>query len=320
MLKILVTGSTGFLGYHLVKALIRKKFNVKCFVKNEQKARILPDGCEIFVGNITNKHDCYLATRGVDIICHLAAQMRKKGIPNFQYWKVNFEGTKNIVEAAKKENVKQFIHCSTASIIGPVGNQPLDERHSSYDCDNIYKLTKTEAEKFVWLNRKELPITIISPEFIYGPGCYHYLPLFMAIRKKRIAIIGNGSNFHQPTYVTDVVKGFLLAINNKKAIGEKFIIAGNEIITSKDLIMKIAQEMGIDLKLAYIPYWPIKIIFPIFSHILPIPEGAVDFFIKNHMYSIKKARNILNYEPKVNLDTGVKKTITWFKATYGQSL
>jgi len=309
MIRILVTGSTGFLGSHLAKVLAKEGFSVRCFVRNKEKLKTLPKNCEVFIGNITSKQDCISATENVDIVCHLAAQMRERGIPEQQYWMVNVEGTKNILEAAKKKGVRQFIHCSTASIIGPVKGYPLDEGYSSYDCDNIYKLTKAEAEKIVWSSREEIPITILSPEFIYGPGCFHYLSLFQAIKKRRIAIIGDGKNIHQPTYVSDVVDGFLHAINNKKAINEKFIIAGNETVTSEDFIIKIAQKMGVDLKPLHIPLWLAKII----SSVLPIPEGTIDFFTKNHMYSIEKAKNVLKYEPKINLDYGLEKTVSWFR-------
>jgi len=315
MARILVTGSTGFLGSYLVRKLVKERFSVRCFVKNKEKIKNLPRDCEIFIGDITSKQDCNFAAKNIDIICHLAAQMRENGIPEQQYWNVNFEGTKNILEAAKKENIKQFIHCSTASIIGPVLGHPLDEKYPHYDCDNIYKLTKAESEKFVLKNREEIPITVISPEFIYGPGCLHYLSLFKAIKERKIAIVGNGKNKHQPTYVTDVVDGFLLAINNRKAIGEKFIIAGNKIVTSEELIIEIAKSMNVKLSLIHVPFLPFKFLSPF----LGIPEGAIDFFNKNHMYSIEKAKNILNYKPKVSLNHGIEKTIGWFKTTYRQN-
>jgi len=309
MVRILITGSTGFLGSHLVRSLVKERVSVRCFVRDKEKIKSLPQNCEVFVGDITSKQDCNYAVKNIDIVCHLAAQMRERGIPEQQYWRVNVEGTKNILEAAKKEGVKQFIHCSTASIIGPVREYPLDENYSHYDCGNIYKLTKTEAEKIVWSSREEIPITILSPEFIYGPGCFHYLPLFQAIEKRRIAIIGSGENTHQPTHVNDVVDGFLHTINNKKAINEKFIIAGSEIVTSEDFIIKIAEKMSVDLKPLHIPLWLVKMI----SSILPIPEGTIDFFTKNHMYSIEKAKNVLKYKPKVDLDRGLEKTVSWFR-------
>lgn len=314
MLKILVTGSTGFLGSHLVKALIRKNLNVRCFVKNGQKAGILPDDCEIFVGDITDDQSCYRATKDIDIVCHLAAQMRKKGIPEKDYWKVNVRGTKNILLASLKENVRQFIHCSTASIIGPIKDATLDESYPNYDCSNTYKLTKVMAEKMVLSRRDRIPITILSPEFIYGPGCLHYLPLLVAIKEKKIAIAGSGKNIHQPTYVSDVVQGFLLAINNKRVIGERFIIAGEERITSEALIMKMAKIMGLKFKPYHIPLWPLKLLSPI----LPVPQGVVDFFSNDHMYSIKKAKNILNYKPRVNLEHGIKNTVEWFNKIYSK--
>lgn len=312
MKKILITGATGFLGSYLVRELV-KKFEVRCLVRDKNKAKALPTCVEIFYGDIIDKRACHLAVKNIDIVCHLAAQMRKGKIPEYWYWRVNVDGTKNILEASIKENIDQFIHCSTASIIGPIrGRTPLNEEYPYYDCSNIYKLTKAEAEKIVLRNKDKISITVISPEFIYGPGCFHYLPLFKAIRERKIFIVGSGNNLHQPTYVTDVVQGFLLVIGNKKAIGEKFIIAGKENITSKELILKIAKEMRINIKLFHLPVQPLKLL----SQFLPIPPGAVDFFTTNHIYDISKAEKVLRYRPKVSIDEGIRKTVQWLNTLY----
>lgn len=313
MKKILVTGSTGLLGQYLVKKLVRK-FEVRCIVRNKEKTNLLPTNVEIFVSDIVRKSDCNFAVKDVDVVCHLAAQMIEIGIPSKRYWEVNVVGTKNILEAAIKENVSHFIHCSSASIIGPVDKSRLDENYPYYDCSDIYKLTKMLAEKIVLNNKEKIPITIISSEFIYGPGCFHYFPLFKAIKEKKIFIVGKGDNLHQPVYVTDVVNTFLLSINNKKAIGEKFIIAGIENITSKELILKIMEKINLNYRLFHIPLWLARIA----SHILRIHPGAIDFFTKNHIYSISKAKKILGYEPKVNIDKGIENTVKWFEKAYLQ--
>jgi nucleoside-diphosphate-sugar epimerase len=319
MSNILVTGATGFIGSHLVENIV-KKHNLRCLVRTNSDTTFLKKlGVEINFGDLTKKETLHGVTKDIDVVFHIAAQMRKWNLPANVYWNINVTGTKNILEESLKENVNQFIHCSTVSIIGPFKGKPLNENYTSYNTSNIYNKTKAEAEKFVLSYRSLMPITIIYPDLIFGPRNFNYLPLFRAIKHKKIQFIGNGDNFHQPTFVSDVVQGFMLVFKNKKAIGEKFIIVSEKPITTKEMIYTISDEFDVKISPLHIPLNLAKMgrfvlegLGQMLNFEPPLTQAIIDFFTINHAYEISKAKKILGYKPKITFKEGVKKTIEWY--------
>jgi len=319
MSEILVTGGTGFIGSHLVENLI-KKHNVRCLARPSSDTTFLKNlGVEIHFGDITKKETLQRITKDIDIVLHLAAQMRKWSLPEEVYWDINVKGTKNILEMSLKENVDQFIHCCTTSVIGHVKGRPLNESYPFYDMRNIYNKTKAEAEKIALSHRNSIPVTVIYPDLVFGPRNFNYLPLFRAVKSKKIQFIGSGDNFHQPTFISDLIQGFMLVLKNKKAINENFIIASENPITSREMIYTIADEFDISISPLHIPLPLAKIgrfVLEGLGRMLNfepvLTQAVIDFFNVNHAYDISKARKILGFKPKISFEDGVKITIEWY--------
>ena len=317
--NILVTGASGFIGSHLVENIV-KKHNVRCLVRVNSDTTFLKKlGVEINIGDLTKKQTLHGITKDIDVVFHLAAQMRKWNLPENIYRDINVTGTKNILEASLKESIDQFIHCSTASIIGPFKGKPLNETYTSYNTRNVYNKTKAEAEKIVLSHKNSIPITVIYPDLVFGPRNFNYLPLFRAIKHKKIQLIGNGDNFHQPTFVSDIIQGFMLVFKNKKAIGEKFIIASEKPITSREMIYTIADEFDVKISPLHIPLnlakmsrFVIEGLGQMLNYEPPLTQAIIDFFTVNHAYDISKAKKILGYKPRINFKDGVKRTIEWY--------
>ncbi|GAH14262.1 unnamed protein product, partial [marine sediment metagenome] len=149
-----------------------------------------------------------------------------------------------------------FVHCSSAGVLGAIKNPPADESYP-YNPSNIYEKTKAEAEKLVlkYHHEQGLPVIIIRPEFVYGPGDMHVLGLFKAIQKKRFFIIGDGNSTLHPTYIDDLIHGLILCMDKQRAIGEIYIIAGERFVTVKELADIIAEELNVSLSKIHIPIW-----------------------------------------------------------------
>lgn len=319
---VLVTGATGYTGGHLVKKLLREGSKVRALVRSKEKeGELKKSGIEVVSGDIRDERAVDLAVKGVDMVFHLSAVFRTAGLKNKDYWDVHVNGTENILSASVKYNVKRFIHCSTIGVHGGVNKIPADEK-SPFSPGDIYQLTKLEGEKlaFQYWRDKGLPVVVVRPAGIYGPGEMRFLKLFRAVNKGIFFMIGNGEVFWHPVYIDDLINGFLLAGKVSGIEGEVFIIGGNEYVTLNKLVSAIADALKVTLKKIYIPAWPIQLAGSIcetfckpFGIEPPIYRRRVDFFTKNRAFSIEKAKQRLGYLPQFDLTAGLKITAEWYR-------
>mgnify|MGYP001024622387 CR=1 FL=1 len=321
-MKVLVTGGTGFAGSHLVSRLISDGFEVRVIARSQKKAEKLKErGVEIILGDITDKDVVKEAVNGVKKVYHLAANWRTAGVPDKVYWDVNVGGTRNLLEASIRENVERFIHCSTMGVHGHVDEIPSNE-NTRYNPGDIYQVTKLEAEKLAlnFYREKGLPVSVIRPCAIYGPGDMRLLKMFRAISKKRFIMLGSGETLYHMVYVTDLAEGFRLAADKEEAIGEPFLIGGEEYVSLNKLAEMIAREIGVSSPRIHFPVWPVELLGTIVEKICiplkiepPIYRRRVLFFTKDRAFDISKAKNILGYKSKVDLKTGIKNTVKWYR-------
>jgi nucleoside-diphosphate-sugar epimerase len=320
---VLVTGGKGFLGSHIVSQLSALGETVRVFSRPPEKKSQKPEisGNNVVWGEIREPKAVEQAVEGVDIVIHLVSNFRKGGSDKKEAYGVNVEGTNNVLEAAKKFGVKQLIHCSTIGVHGSVLSIPANEE-TAFNPGDLYQETKLIAEQRVWDFYREtgLPITVIRPISLYGPGDLRMLKLFRMIQKGRFVIVGNGDVFFHPAYIDDVVRGFLLCLNNEKAIGEVFILGGDEYLTLNELCEAIATELNVNPPTLKVPLAPVLGLATLFEQICeplgiepPLHRRRVSFFQNNRAFSIDKAKRILGYEPQVSLKEGIRQTIQWYK-------
>jgi len=170
--RVLVTGGTGFTGYHLSKRLLQKGHQVVALDNQPglfyQKLQDL--GAEIVLGSITDRGLVNQVVTNCDVVHHVAAAFRKINVPKQVYWDVNVEGTRYLLEAASEKNVKKFVYCSTQGVHGHVDNPPGNEQ-TPIEPEDYYQYTKYEgevvAQEFI---KQGLNVTILRPTAMYGPG------------------------------------------------------------------------------------------------------------------------------------------------------
>ena len=182
--------------------------------------------------------------------------------------------------------------------------------------------TKLIAEQKVWdfYQRTQFPITVIRPISLFGPGDMRMLKLFRLIKKGRFFIVGDGEVLFHPSYIDDVVRGFLLCLGNQKAVGEAFIIGGEGYLTLNELCAMIAKELRVEPPKVYLPMAPVlalataceKICVPLGIE-PPLHRRRVSFFQNNRAFSIEKVKQILGYSPEYSLEEGIRATIDWYQ-------
>jgi UDP-glucose 4-epimerase len=319
-MKVLVTGGTGFVGKHLVRLLINRGALVRMLVRKTSTIEEFKKmGVEFVYGDITDKSSLHRIVEDIDIVYHLAAQMGNWRISDRRFYAVNVEGTMNVLEASLSSNIRQFVFCSTPGVQGK-GHRQAPET-LQYKPPYAYEATKCQAEKLAlrFYEKHGVPVTVIRPDFVYGPGDMRRLPLYRAIKKKRFCVIGDGRSVLHPTYIEDVIQGFYLVAGNPLSFGEIYNIAGPRLVTVKDYVHTIAKNLGVSpprLRIAK----PIALIAAYIlegmSHFTGkepyVSRSKIEFLTRDHGCDISKAKNQVGYEPVVNLQVGIQQTVDWY--------
>ena len=218
----LVTGATGFTGFNLTRYLLERGERVNVIVRDRKKLLDLADNpsLTIFEGNIYDESVVNDAMKGVDKVLHIAAIYRTSGIPDQVYWDTHVKATDLLMEAALKENVKRFVHTSTVGVHGDVGTgKPVDET-APYSPGDVYQQTKLEAELNVhkFYKEKGLPLVVIRPTAIYGPGDLRLLKLFKIASHKISPILGDGKIRYHMVYIDDLIHGRSLSERSRRQL------------------------------------------------------------------------------------------------------
>ncbi len=322
-MRALVTGANGFTGSYLVKNLLGKNYTVRALVRKTSNLDLLKDlDVEYVYADLAKDEISKDIMKDVDVVYHVGAAFRTEGVPQSYFWDVNVEGTRKLLEAAKETNVKKFVHCSTVGVQGDIKNPPAKETHP-YNPGDYYQESKLDGEKLAlkFFKEKGLKGTVVRPVGIYGPGDTRFLKLFKFINNGKFRMIGSGNVLYHLTFVEDLVEGFVLAGEKEEANNEIFTIGGNSYLTLSELVEKIAKILDKPVPKSSIPVWPVWIAGALCELVCkplgispPIFRRRIDFFIKDRAFDISKAKNILGYNPKVDLDEGLKRTADWYKA------
>jgi NAD dependent epimerase/dehydratase len=310
--QVLITGSDGFIGSHLVERFLKENCKIRAFVyynsfnswgwldslSKEQLNKI-----EVFPGDIRDSYTVRKAVKDVDIICHLAALI---GIPYSyiapeSYVDTNVKGTLNIIQAAKEYNPEKIIITSTSETYGSALKIPIDEEHP-YQPQSPYSASKIAADHIAmsYYYSFKLPISIIRPFNTYGPrqSARAIIPTIITqILKKREEIeLGNLYPTRDLTYVIDLCEAYIKMCQTSDIQGQTINIGSSKEISIKDLVYKIKELMNSD----------IKIVSSTKRH---RPETSE---VSRLCADSKKAFDLLNWAPKYSLTDGLKATIDWF--------
>ena len=310
--KILVTGADGFIGSHLTEALVRKGFAVRAFVMYnsfghwgwlEQSPPEIKEAVEIVAGDIRDRAFVRQAVKGAHYLIHLASLI---AIP-FSYLAeesfvdTNIKGTLNLLQSARDSGVEKFIHTSTSEIYGTARQTPMDEHHPAVG-QSPYAATKIAADAMAEAFRRsyDMPLTILRPFNTYGPrqSARAVIPTIISqiaagAEEIRLGSLTPRRDF---TFIEDMVRAFVTAVERDNLSGEVINIGSGEDIAIGELAEKIA---GLAQK-------PVKIIED------PERVRPENSEVQRLVCNRSKAERLLGWRPETSLDEGLKKTIDWF--------
>jgi nucleoside-diphosphate-sugar epimerase len=322
---ILVTGSTGFIGGHLIRHLMRQKQKIRVLIRKKSQYENMGKSTRIepFYGDLTDVSSLKGIMQNVDVVFHLASIINANREHKEIYWNTNVFGTQHLLELIRRERrqVKKFIFCSSVGAMGPLASIPADESTPCFP-HNVYEQSKCEAEKIVedYREKEGIPVSIVRPSWVYGPADMRTLKLFKAVMNGRLIIFGNGKTLIHPVYVGDVVQGLVLCAFENISEGQTYIIAGERSLEVSELAAHIAEyghrripRFHFPLSLAKLLAIPFEMVYTPFSKRPPVSRRSFEFFSKDQSFSIVKAKKELGYTPKTDLAKGLNITIRWYR-------
>jgi len=307
---VLVTGADGFIGSHLVEALVAGGCKVKALsVYNSfnywgwlENINCLKQ-VEVLNGDVRDPHFCKHICKDVDVIFHLAALIAipYSYVAPDSYVDTNIKGTLNICQAALENGVKKVIHTSTSEVYGTAQYVPIDEKHP-LQAQSPYSASKIGADAMAmsFYNAFNLPLTIARPFNTYGPrqSARAVIPTIItqiANGKKKIKL-GDVSPTRDFNYVEDTCRGFIALAQSEKAVGQTVNIGSNFEISVGDTLNLIKKIMKSDVEFITEK-----------ARIRPGKSEVFRLWCDN-----SKICELTDFKPKFTIEQGLKATIEWF--------
>ena len=302
-MKFAVTGGSGFIGSHVVDHLIAAGHEVVVI-----DHRVKPHRADVQFEDvdISNLSAVIQASKGCDHVFHLAAVSNVNYAYKYPVYTVelNITGTTNLLEAARLNGIRRVFFASTVWVYtGTRGNGVLTEDEPFYlpEAGHIYTTSKIASEMIVhnyWQLYKQ-PFTILRYGIPYGPRMREELVIPILIRKalqgEPITIHGDGSQYRNYVYIDDLAVAHVLALGDR-AENQVYNLEGSQKITLRTVAETINKLFGGNLRINYVPARP------------------GDYSGKE--VSAEKAREELGWEPKIDFEEGMRRTIEWFTEKY----
>jgi UDP-glucuronate 4-epimerase len=316
-MKILVTGTAGFIGFHLAKVLLERgdevvgidNFNDYYDVSlKEDRNKILEeyDNYKLYRLDISNLKELkkVFKENKFDKVCHLAAQAGVRySIENpYVYIDSNVVGFVNIINLTKDNNIKDFIYASSSSVYGNTKEVPFSEDVDVNEPISLYAASKRSNELMAYTYNHLFGLNTIGLRFftVYGPWGRPDMAIFKFVKNitegKEIDVYNYGKDLKRDfTYVDDIVDGIIRALDSDYE-NEIFNLGKGSPDELGEMIEIIEDELGIKAK----------------KNLLPMQKGDVMVTYSD----TSKSKRMLGYDPKITLKEGIGKFVEWYKEYY----
>ena len=320
--RVLVTGATGFTGSALVRRLEARGARVRAIARPTSDIDALAGlGIEWFRGEVDDASTIAAAARDVEVVFHVAAAYRQARSTEDTYRRVHVRSTERLAQAALANPAfKRFVHVSTIGVHGHIAYPPATES-SPFDPDDDYQRTKAEAE--IWIREfaatQGLPVTIVRPCAIYGPGDTRLLKLFRMVARGVFPLLGRSRGLYHLIHVDDLVEALLVAAVSPAALNETFIVGNRQATTLERLAHIVAAAFGRPVRVVRLPVWPFMAAAVACEYVCrplglepPIYRRRVAFYTKDRAFDTTKLRDRLGFTPRLSNEEGLTQTARWY--------
>ncbi len=322
MQRVLVTGTNGFVGRSVIKALIAKGFIVRGAFRSQHsvlKSNDYPmETC--IVGDINAATDWRDALKEVDYVVHLAARVHVMHDitvePLNEFRQVNVSGTENLARAAAKANVRRLVFLSSIKVNGENSdlqpNQVFTEQDSAHP-QEPYAQSKWEAEQILQqiANETALEVVILRPPLVYGPDVRaNFLKLIRLVHTRIPVPFGSIHNKRSLIYVDNLADAICQVLTPIAAANQTYLVSDLETVSTTELMKSIAGVLGFSARLFVLPYSWLRLLSKLTGK-----SDVFDRLFNSLVIENKKIRSELNWTPPFTFKNGLKSTIDWYLKT-----
>lgn len=321
-MPVLVTGGTGLLGSHIAEQLHRQGQAIRALCRRGSDTAFLRSlGAEIVPGEVNDRNVLRRACAGIDVVYHAAARVGDWG-PWRDFVRVTVDGTQAVLDAAAEAKVGRFLHISSISVYGHIDGpgRVLDESAPigvNVHRWSYYTRAKVEAERRVWAMHQSgrLPVTVVRPSWLYGPRDRATLPrLVDSIRRRKLKIIGDGTNRLNVVHAANVAEASLLAADSDRAAGEAYNCCHDGVLTQRDYFDKLAAAVGEAPVSKAVPYrvaYSAAFLMECFGHLFRakraplVTRYAVWLMGRRCFFECRKLKEQLGWRSTIGYEQGI---------------
>lgn len=293
---------------------------VRGLARNPSKAQELAKlGVEVVPGELGDFASIERAVDGCSVVIHAAAQV--SSVPSrATFQESNVTGTENLLRAAAAGGVSRFIHLSSIAVFGLATSGEVTDHSPRGHSGDPYCDTKFEAEEKVFRAQRDglLPITILRPSAVYGPGSAHWsiIPL-KRIKKGKMLLFNGGRGLLNYVYIDNLVDAIFLAAVDDRAPGEAFIV-NDGAVPWRDFFGALARMTGRN-SIPSIPLWAGKLwvhyrnfVATVRGENFRVHPNALGFLVATALYRQAHIEHKLGHRSRVGLEEGLRRTEAWF--------
>lgn len=317
----LVSGASGFVGSHIVDELLRQGVRVRCVLRRTSPRRWLEGKpVEIHVADLGDLPGLTAAARGASWIVHAAGLIRGHSAGAFH--EANVAGTERMLRAALEAGpgLRRFLLVSSQAAAGPSRDgRPVSEGQRPQPV-TAYGVTKLRAEELVLSLRERIPVVVLRPPTVYGPRDVEGLRYFRAVQQHLRPALRRDGRF-SVVYAEDLARATRLALNDERAVGNVYFVAGPDLTGYAEMGGLIARTLGTWTVPVSPPRWVL------FAAAF-MADGAARIVGRSALWNPQKVREVtsgdwicssarfrdaLGWEPAVSLGEGVARTARWYR-------
>ena len=317
-----VTGANGFVGSHLVDLLLSKQYRVKCITREKSDLKWLTGkDVEIYNCGLFDKEGLRRAIKDAEYIFHVAGVVKSKNAEG--YFRGNVDTTKSLLDIVTefRESIKKFVVVSSQTVAGPSLNEKPVLENDKPNPITTYGRSKLAEEELAKSYMDKLPITICRAPAVYGERDTEIFIFFQTFSKGLFTTIGFDRKLISLIHVNDLVRGFLLAAENKIADGQIYFISSEKFYTWEEVgevTKRVMKKKPLHVKVPHSVVYTLATIAQFFALFSSKPatlniEKARDITRHAWICSTEKAIKELNYHQEISIEEGIQRTVDWYK-------